>query len=211
MDEVALKPCPSPWCESHEHRAVPKLADDLWTIDGGNAVRIECPSCEMLGPRRSTEAEAVEAWNRRAQPGEESALAGAIYGIEEALGFLETVHPAARHLRGVMRDLDALRRTPVEAVPDDVVEADEQFANAVWEALKGDHTDLRKQAIILQAHRSAIPALPSERAIKVGNDTCPKCLSAHPPTFDCTLPPIISRPASSNRSDGGRGWGITRT
>lgn len=34
--------------------------------------------------------------------------------------------------------------------------ADEIFANKVWVALKGDHTDLRKQAIILQAHREAI-------------------------------------------------------
>lgn len=29
------------------------------------------------------------------------------------------------------------------------------FANAVWEALKGDHNDLRKQAIILQAYRES--------------------------------------------------------
>ena len=30
---------------------------------------------------------------------------------------------------------------------------DEAFCAEVWGALKGDHTDLRKQAIILEAHR----------------------------------------------------------
>jgi hypothetical protein len=34
--------------------------------------------------------------------------------------------------------------------------SDEAFANAVWDALKGDHNDLRKQAIILRAHRAAL-------------------------------------------------------
>lgn len=30
------------------------------------------------------------------------------------------------------------------------------FADAVWKALKGDHNDLRRQAIILEAHREAL-------------------------------------------------------
>jgi hypothetical protein len=42
----------------------------------------------------------------------ESTLADAIYGIEEALQTLQTSHPSARRLRGVMRDLDALRTPP---------------------------------------------------------------------------------------------------
>jgi hypothetical protein len=63
--DIELLPCPNPWCESHEHGAVPKLPDDLWTIDGSNAVRIGCPSCEMLGPHRSTEGEAIAAWQTR--------------------------------------------------------------------------------------------------------------------------------------------------
>ena len=38
------------------------------------------------------------------------------------------------------------------------VDLDQAFCAAVWEALKGDHTDLRKQAIILKAHRVASEA-----------------------------------------------------
>jgi len=37
-----------------------------------------------------------------------------------------------------------------------VTQADNAFANAVWAALKGDHNDLRKQAIILEAYRAII-------------------------------------------------------
>jgi len=37
-----------------------------------------------------------------------------------------------------------------------VTQADNTFANAVWAALKGDHNDLRKQAIILEAYRAII-------------------------------------------------------
>lgn len=32
--------------------------------------------------------------------------------------------------------------------------ADEAFCAVVWEALKGDHNDLRKQQMILRAHRA---------------------------------------------------------
>lgn len=33
---------------------------------------------------------------------------------------------------------------------------DEAFMDAVWDALKGDHNDLRRQAIILEAHRATL-------------------------------------------------------
>lgn len=48
--------------------------------------------------------------------------------------------------------IEALLRRPTP--PPDVAK-DQSFANAVWEALKGDHSDLRKQAIILRAHRAS--------------------------------------------------------
>ena len=38
---------------------------------------------------------------------------------------------------------------------DKLTVTDEQFCSAVWDALKGDHNDLRRQQIILEAHRSA--------------------------------------------------------
>lgn len=39
------------------------------------------------------------------------------------------------------------------------VDAEEAFMAAVWDALKGDHSDLTRQAIILRAHRAAIRAM----------------------------------------------------
>jgi hypothetical protein len=40
--------------------------------------------------------------------------------------------------------------------------ADEEFVKAVWDALSGDHNDLRRQAIILRAHRAALSATPPQ-------------------------------------------------
>jgi hypothetical protein len=60
-----LRECPNPWCESHEQGEVPRLPDDIETIDGSNAVRVSCPNCHMAGPHRLTEAEAITAWNTR--------------------------------------------------------------------------------------------------------------------------------------------------
>lgn len=37
----------------------------------------------------------------------------------------------------------------------DQIIIDQIFCSRVWDALKGDHNDLRKQAIILEAHRDA--------------------------------------------------------
>jgi len=37
-------------------------------------------------------------------------------------------------------------------------ELDRTFAETVWQALKGDHNDLRRQQIILRAHRDALAA-----------------------------------------------------
>ena len=46
--------------------------------------------------------------------------------------------------------------------------ADEEFCAAVWEALKGDHNDLRRQQIILAAHRASLANAPA--ASSVGAD-----------------------------------------
>jgi hypothetical protein len=41
---------------------------------------------------------------------------------------------------------------------------DQAFCAAVWDALKGDHNDLRRQQIILKAHRAALDAARAELA-----------------------------------------------
>jgi hypothetical protein len=52
----------------------------------------------------------------------------------------------------------ALQAQPAQAQGDDV-ERDNAFCASVQEALKGDHTDLQKEAIILRAHRAALAAM----------------------------------------------------
>jgi hypothetical protein len=46
---------------------------------------------------------------------------------------------------------------------------DEAFANAVWDALKGDHSDLRKQAIILEAHRTTPAPITTEQSSEIAD------------------------------------------
>jgi hypothetical protein len=65
--------------------------------------------------------------------------------------------------------LNALRASP--SVDQGVVQEDEAFSAAVWDALKGDHNDLRKQAIILRAHRAALRRFASPQTVgEVGED-----------------------------------------
>jgi len=39
---------------------------------------------------------------------------------------------------------------------DEIIKAERVFINGVWDTLKGDHNDLRKQQIILHLYRDAI-------------------------------------------------------
>jgi len=61
-----------------------------------------------------------------------------------------------------------------------------------------DHPDDRICAALCEALSTT---LPNEEAMKVGNDICPKCLSAHPVTFDCALPPILPTPKPEPTDD----------
>jgi hypothetical protein len=64
-----------------------------------------------------------------------------------------------------------MSNTPITADLDGLVERDHTFCSVVWEALKGDHNDLRKEAIILRAFRAVIAALPSPDL----DGPCPIC------------------------------------
>ena len=49
----------------------------------------------------------------------------------------------------------------VPAMPSgEAVDRDEAFCDVVWSALKGDHNDLRRQQIILNAFRAALGEKP---------------------------------------------------
>lgn len=65
IEPVELKPCPNPWCEAGERDGDfrPKIHYSNFGL-----VYVACTSCNMGGPTRQHEAEAIAAWNRRALP-----------------------------------------------------------------------------------------------------------------------------------------------
>ncbi|EJL25591.1 hypothetical protein [Novosphingobium sp. AP12] len=69
VEAVALKPCPNPWCASHDksdpelfaaHRPIvmPNRHSSGWSV--------ACPVCPLQIPYKASEAEAVDTWNDRA-------------------------------------------------------------------------------------------------------------------------------------------------
>lgn len=72
-----LLPCPSPWCD---HRAYVASTDD--DAFYGKAFQGRCTQCDMGGPVKRTEAEAVTAWNTRRQS---DGCTGAVEALRKAL------------------------------------------------------------------------------------------------------------------------------
>lgn len=99
---VAMKPCPNPWCESHDIEGGEPNQADIWELSDTIVPRfaVHCPYCTMQGPGASSEAEAVTAWNTRAleasQAGDRDAvtrLRGALNQIKMAVGFIRCYDP----------------------------------------------------------------------------------------------------------------------
>ena len=61
-EEVALLPCPNPWCETSRPEVIER-GDNFW-----KANLVLCVHCGMEGPceKGATRAEAIAAWNTRA-------------------------------------------------------------------------------------------------------------------------------------------------
>ena len=78
-----LKPCPKPWCEAKARGA--DFSPNVYSAGLGNLC-VSCPSCRLKGPLRSTEAEAILAWNTRPTDAAAEALAEA---GKKALNFIE--------------------------------------------------------------------------------------------------------------------------
>lgn len=59
---TALKPCPNPWCEASE-----RSGDYRPQVQYSNfgLVYVACTSCNMAGPTRQHEIDAIAAWNTR--------------------------------------------------------------------------------------------------------------------------------------------------
>lgn len=61
---MELKPCPNPWCTSHEgHRPSIEIVPPR---EYHRVFNTRCVECELVGPDGNTEAEATTAWNTRA-------------------------------------------------------------------------------------------------------------------------------------------------
>lgn len=61
---MELKPCPNPWCTSHEgHRPSIEIVPPR---EYHRVFNTRCVECELVGPDGNTEAEAITAWNTRA-------------------------------------------------------------------------------------------------------------------------------------------------
>ena len=71
----ALRECPVPWCRSPE--------PEIYACNTGEAARygVFCQLCDCAGPQRSTEAEAITAWNHRSGPINIDTLRGEIFEI----------------------------------------------------------------------------------------------------------------------------------
>lgn len=85
-ESVELKPCPNPWCPSHESEndEPPFVAHSRASFER----RGSCSYCPVNGPWSDTEEEAIAAWNRRA-PADAAALRSA---LEEAIEAAETLY-----------------------------------------------------------------------------------------------------------------------
>lgn len=79
-NEAKLLPCPNPWCEGEQrgHNFAPAVR-----LHHFGDYRVVCTSCILEGPLRATRAEAITAWNTRAQlsplSGEVEIVARALY------------------------------------------------------------------------------------------------------------------------------------
>ena len=64
-----LKPCPNPWCNSHKTTDAEIRSFEAPIVEPSRSSfekRVSCPCCPMSGPWADTEAEAITAWNARA-------------------------------------------------------------------------------------------------------------------------------------------------
>lgn len=93
MDSEALKPCPVPWCGRN---AELKGDDDIYFTEPPSAI-VVCTECGLETPIFETHAEAITAWNTRAEGSE--AQAKTIEALQADNAKLRTaLLPFARHV-----------------------------------------------------------------------------------------------------------------
>lgn len=70
-NELALEPCPNPWCPTHratDPEIVAAEAPILMPSKSSNEWAVACPVCPIQTPWFGSETEAIAAWNQRPQP-----------------------------------------------------------------------------------------------------------------------------------------------
>lgn len=78
---TALKPCPNPWCESHQYGPLGYPDKDDFEFKD-NWVRVSCHNCGTTAHMGRNEAEAAANWNDR--PGKAETIATLVEALELA-------------------------------------------------------------------------------------------------------------------------------
>lgn len=63
-DNTELKPCPNPWCDSHNYKSGLPKDDDVRDV-GSGYLHVQCRFCGLSSPARMYCDEAIEQWNTR--------------------------------------------------------------------------------------------------------------------------------------------------
>ena len=92
---LALEPCPNPWCEADEREG-----DFRPQVQYSNfgMVYVACTSCNMAGPTRQHETEAIAAWNTRTPAPAPATVGGDV--VERLAYGYELMHQAICHMAG---------------------------------------------------------------------------------------------------------------
>lgn len=189
-------PLPCPWCiKSATAESYDGATGAQWHVSCDD---LTCPGCAEPFEKYARECEAIAAWNTRTPAEKDEGRICARLVSNGDNGPLDCdwpfcgCDPTADSVIEALTEMGLLRE---KVTPASEVERDGRFCAVVWDALKGDHTDLRRQAIILEAFRAfmtpargnASPANEYERGYLDGESKWANIVAAMQSTLaECT-------------------------